>query len=433
MIIVQKYGGTSLSGPEQIKAVAQRIVREKKAGRDVVVVVSAMGEDTDKLLSLARSVSSSPEKRELDMLLTSGERKSMALLAMAIHDLGFESTSFTGSQVGIITDARHTRAKVLEVKGKRLQEALKKGEIVIVAGFQGVSPEKEVTTLGRGGSDITAVVLAAYLKAKRCEIFTDVDGVYSADPKIAPNAMRLSEISYEEMMELSRNGFKVIHSEAVEIAALNRIELQVSPSLSGSERSESENIESQGTLIRESKRLRAKGAKKHRLRKSSPGELTDLSGLIRGIASDDELTLLTLSHVPRNVRGFSQIVSTLADEGMHVRFFYHGAGNEKTVDLSFLIASEDLTESVKILERVSKRLKAKGMRVREDVASLSIVGSGIGNSSFLLSRIFDSLASLGIHIETVSTSETKVTCIVPKRNVKKAVKSLVKEFGLEEK
>ena len=407
MIIVQKYGGTSLANPERIKAVARRVVREKRSGKDVVVVVSAMGEDTDKLLYLASQVSSSPERRELDMLLTAGERISMALLAMAIHDLGYEAVSFTGSQVGIITDTRHTRAKILEVRGDRIRSALRKGEIVIVAGFQGVSPEKEVTTLGRGGSDITAVALSARLKAKRCEIFTDVDGVYTADPRIAPKARRLREIPYEEMMELSRNGFKVLHPEAVEIAAKNRIELWVRHSLK----------ERKGTLIRESTRPLA----------SRP---RDLKYLVRGIASDESIALLTLSQVPRNVHGLSQIVTILAEEGLPVKFFYHSAGDKKTVDLSFLVSEEDTKESLHILEKASKRLKAKGVRVRQDVGSISIVGGGVGSSSLLLSRIFDHLASLGIHMETVSTSETKVTCIIPKKFLRKAVNALVKEFGL---
>ena len=417
MIIVQKFGGTSLANPERIKAVARKVVKEKKSGKDVVVVVSAMGKETDRLLSFAEAISPNAPKRELDMLLTAGERISMALLAMAIHDLGYKAVSFTGSQVGIITDTRHTRAKILEVKGDRLREALKRGKIAIVAGFQGVSPEKEVTTLGRGGSDITAVALASYLRAKRCEIFTDVDGVYTADPKIAPKARKLSEISYAEMMELSRNGFKILHPEAVELASLNKIELQIRPSLKNSE----------GTRIREFKG-QSKMGKIQRLKDSSA-----LGGLVRGIASDEEIALLTLTYVPRNVQGFSQIVTTLADEGMPVKFFYHGAGNEKTVDLSFLISSLDLKESLKVLKSVSKRLRAKGVRVREDVGSLSIVGTGVGSSSLLLSKLFDRLASQGIHIETVSTSETKVTCIIPKRMVKKAVKALVKEFELEKK
>ncbi|MCH7761930.1 aspartate kinase, partial [candidate division TA06 bacterium] len=255
MLIVQKFGGTSLANPERIKAVARRVVREKKSGKDVVVVVSAMGEETDRLLSLAEAICPNAPKREMDMLLTAGERISMSLLAMAIHDLGYKAVSFTGSQVGIITDTRHTRAKILEVKGDRLREALKRGKIAIVAGFQGVSSEKEVTTLGRGGSDITAVALASYLGAKRCEIFTDVDGVYTADPKIAPKARRLSEISYAEMMELSRNGFKILHPDAVELASLNKIELQIRPSLNNSE----------GTRIRESKG-QSEMRKTHRLK-----------------------------------------------------------------------------------------------------------------------------------------------------------------------
>lgn len=398
-LVVQKYGGSSLSTPGKIKAVAKGILKRKADGDAVVVVVSAMGKDTDRLYNLARRVSKSPPIRELDMLLTAGERISMALLAMAVEDLGGEAISFTGSQVGIITDSRHTDAKILEIKGDRIIEGLRQNRVVIVAGFQGVSREKEVTTLGRGGSDTTAVAIAASLGADQCEILTDVAGVFATDPAIVEEAKLLREISYEEMIELSSLGTGVLHPRAVEIAAKANVKLVV-----GSSRSRG-----YGTVIQEGKAME--------------------KPLVRAVSSDLHIGLLTMIDVPRSPGSLSQIVTTLTERGVRLKFFFHGAGREKC-DLSFIVVDEDLKKSDEILSAISRRLGAKGLTRRDDVSSISIVGPGVGSSSDILSRFFDSLEKEGAHIEAVSTSELKVTCVIGQEVTERAVNSVARTFKL---
>jgi aspartate kinase len=398
-LIVQKYGGTSLGSPSKIRAVARRIVDRKKRGDSVVVVVSAMGDDTDRLLSLARQVSKSPPTREMDMLLTAGERISMALMAMAVNDLGYGAVSFTGSQVGIITDSRHTNAKILEIRGDRIVEGLRQDKVVIVAGFQGVSREKEVTTLGRGGSDTTAVALAASLGADLCEICTDVDGVYAADPSVVPGARLLGEISYDEMIELASLGAGVLHPRAVEIAAKMNLKLVVSSS----------RAREGGTIVQEGRKME--------------------KALVRAVTSDANIGLLTMIDVPRSPGSLSQIVTTLTDKGVHLKFFFHGAGRERC-DLSFIVAHEDLKRTDEILSAISRRLGAKGLTRRDDVASISIVGPGVGSSSDTLCTLFDCLEKERAHIEAVSTSELKVTCVIGKERVNGAVGRVAKTFGL---
>lgn len=398
-LIVQKYGGTSLASPAEIRNVARRIVNRRKKGDSVVVVVSAMGKDTDRLYGLAKKVSKSPPMRELDMLLTAGERISMALLAMAVYDLGFEAISFTGSQVGIITDSRHTDAKILEIKGDRIVEGLRQNKVVIVAGFQGVSREKEVTTLGRGGSDTTAVAIAASLGADFCEIFTDVEGVFAADPAVVADAKLLKELSYDEMIELTSLGASVLHSRAVEIAAKANLKLVV----------RSSRTKNLGTTIREGKEMER--------------------ALVKAVASDAHIGLLTMMDVPRSAGNLSQIVTTLTDKGVHLKFFFHGAGREKC-DLSFIVAEEDMRTCDEILSALSRRLGAKGLTRRDDVASISVVGPGVGSSSATLAKMFDCLEKEGAHVEAVSTSELKVTCVVGQDVINKAVNGMAGAFKL---
>ncbi|MFQ5905302.1 MAG: aspartate kinase [bacterium] len=400
-LVVQKYGGTSLATPARIRAVARRIVDRKNKGNSTVVVVSAMGGDTDRLCSLARKVSHSPPIRELDMLLTAGERISMALLAMAVQDLGSEAISFTGSQVGIITDSRHTDAKILEIKGDRIVEGLRQDKVVIVAGFQGVSREKEVTTLGRGGSDTTAVAIAVSLGADQCEIFTDVDGIFAADPAVVANPKLLREISYDEMIELSSLGAGVLHPRAVEIAAKADLRLVV-----GSSRSKD-----YGTVVQEGEKME--------------------KPFVRAVSSDVHIGLLTMMDVPRSPGSLSQMVTTLTDKGVHLKFFFHGAGREKC-DLSFIVADEDLKKCDEILSAISRRLGAKGLARRDDVASISIVGPGVGSSSQTLCKFFDCLEKEGAHIEAVSTSEIKVTCVVGQEVVDRGVNGVARAFKLVE-
>jgi aspartate kinase len=398
-LIVQKYGGTSLSTPNKIRRVAKGILKRKTGGDAMVVVVSAMGNETDRLCGMAKRVSRSPPIRELDMLLTAGERISMALLAMAVQDLGGEAISFTGSQVGIITDSRHTNAKILEIRGDRIVEGLRQDKVVIVAGFQGVSREKEVTTLGRGGSDTTAVAIAASLGAEQCEILTDVDGVFAADPGVVARAKLIKQISYEEMIELASLGAGVVHPRAVEIAARAQLRLLVGSSSS----------RDHGTVIEEGIAME--------------------KALVRAVTSDVHIGLLTMMDVPRSPGSLSQIVTTLTDRGVGLKFFFHGAGREKC-DLSFIVVDADLKKSDEILSAISRRLGAKGLARRDDVASISVVGPGVGCSSEILRTLFDSLEKEGAHIEAVSTSELKVTCVIGQEVTKRAVNAAAKAFRL---
>jgi len=398
-IFVQKYGGSSLATPELIKAVAQRIVERKRRGDKLVIVVSAMGDTTDELISLAQRITSNPPKRELDMLLTVGERISASLLSMAINSLGEEAISFTGSQTGIITDERHTEARILEVRPERVKEELARGKIVIVAGFQGVSTEREITTLGRGGSDTTAVALALALGTKDCEIYTDVDGVFTADPRIVPEAHKLDEILYEEMLELSSMGAGVLHPRSVEMAAKNDIVLHVCSSFN----------QKKGTIVKRG---------------------TVEKPVLRGITFDKQIAMLALKDVPRSPESLSQIVTQMAEEGIHVKLFCHGAAREETVDLIFIVEETDFEGALKILRKASRNLGAKRLLTGMDVGSVSIVGLGIGRDTEILAKMFKILAGLRLHIQAVSTSESKITCVIKKKAVEEAVRTLHREFGL---
>lgn len=402
-IVVQKYGGSSLATPKSVLSAARRVSRERENGNGVVVVVSAMGDTTADLLSLARKVVKHPPERELDMLLSAGERISMALLSMAIQSLGWEAISFTGSQVGILTDGEHTRAKILEIKGDRLKEELSRGKVVIVAGFQGVSKEKEVTTLGRGGSDTTAVALAAALGVRKCDIFTDVEGVYSADPRVVPGAKKLERISYDEMLELSSLGAEVLHPRAVEIAYRKGIVLEVRSSFS----------ERGGTLVEE-------------LRGMEEVE-------VRAVTYDKQISLLSILSVPRKPGSLSQIVTTLAEGGVGVKFFSHGVGRGEEVDLTVIVAEKNYEKTLGILKDLCSKLGAKEVFSRRDVGSVSLIGAGVGGSPETFAKLFNILASSGIHVEAVSTSEMMVSCVMGEGEVERAVSQLTRQFGLEEK
>ncbi|KPK69451.1 hypothetical protein AMJ82_05490 [candidate division TA06 bacterium SM23_40] len=398
-VIVQKYGGTSLATPARIRSVAKRIVAARRAGCGIVVVVSAMGDTTEQLLGLARSVISQPPRRELDMLLTAGERVTMSLLSMAIQDLGSEAISFTGSQSGIITDTSHTNAHILEIRADRIRRELAKKRVVIVAGFQGVSVEREVTTLGRGGSDITAVALAISLGARECEIYTDVDGILTADPRVVPGARLLPEITYDEMLELAGLGARVLQSRSVELAARHHLTLRVRPSIG----------EGTGTVIRDETLERPE---------------------VRGVTHDEAIALLSLRRVPRSPRSLSQVVTSLANAGVAVRFFFHGAGAEKTTDLSFVVNESDLATARRVLASEARRIGAREVRASKGVGLVSVIGVGITRSPDMLARIFTALSRSRIHIGSVSTSETRVSCIIPQSAVGRAARALAREFDL---
>ena len=369
MLVVQKFGGTSVATPERIKLVAARVVDEKKAGKDVIVVVSAMGDTTDQLLTLARTITQNPPKRELDMLLTAGERISMALLSMAISDLGYEAISFTGSQSGIVTDTSHTRAKILDVRAYRVKEELDKGRIVIVAGFQGVSEAKEVTTLGRGGSDTTCVALAAAFSAGECHIFTDVDGVHTADPRIVPWARKIDRISYDEMLELAFCGAGVLHWRSVDVARRFGVRVHVRSSFR----------KEMGTVV------------------IAKDEIEGVE--IRGIAHDAGVMEVRFSGKDHPARAACTILDALDRENIEVRFLYLSSGRGARGALSVLVSLDDKDLARRAIMAV---LPAGEVAFDEDIATISIVGQGISSMKGVARRALTSLAAMGIAPEDSS-------------------------------
>jgi len=401
-LLVQKYGGTSVGTPDRIQKVADRIVRSRRAGTDLVIVVSAMGDTTDDLIDLAHKVSERSHPREMDMLLTAGERISMALVAMAVRDRGQEAVSFTGSQSGIVTDASHTRAKILEVKADRIREELKRGRVVIVAGFQGVSREREVTTLGRGGSDTTAVALAAALGAQECEIYTDVEGVYTADPRLVPEARKLPELSYDEMLELASLGAKVLNNRSVEIARRFQVPVHVRSSFHETEGS--------------------------RIRKGDSMEQV----VIRGIAHDPDVAKIALLGVPDRPGVASEIFREVGGQGVNVRMIVQAGGSSGKNDVTFAVGSHDVRQVLPIVESVRERLGARAFVYDPDVAILSVVGEGLATSPGTAGEVFAALAQAGVNIEIISTSSITITCIVRKADLENAVRSLHAALHLEQ-
>ena len=401
-LLVQKYGGTSVGSPERIRAVADRIVRTRKSGTDLVVVVSAMGDTTDELLDLAQKVSSEEHPREMDMLLTAGERISMALLSMAVNDRGQEAVSFTGSQSGILTDTSHTRAKIVEIRGDRIREELAKGRVVIVAGFQGVSKEREVTTLGRGGSDTTAVALSAALGAEECEIYTDVDGVYTADPRVVSQARKLHALSYDEMLELASLGAKVLHNRSVEIARRFGVPVHVRSSFNGNE----------GTRIR-------KGASMEEV-------------VIRGIAHDADVAKVALLGVPDRPGVAAEIFRAVGGQGANVRMIVQASAEGGKNDVTFAVGSHDVKVVLPIVEAMRSQLGARAFVYDPDVALLSVVGEGLASSPGTAGAVFDALAKAEVNIELISTSSITITCVVRQKDVERAVRSLHAALQLEQ-
>ncbi|MCD6169137.1 MAG: aspartate kinase [Candidatus Latescibacteria bacterium] len=401
-LIVQKYGGTSVATPELIKRAALRIVSLKKKGYDVAVVISAMGDTTDQLLNLATKITDRPSGRELDMLLSSGERIAMALLSMAINSMGFPAISFTGSQSGIVTDTVHTKARIKAVRPYRVQEELKKGKIVVVAGFQGVSPEHEVTTLGRGGSDTTAVALAYALGAEQCEILTDVDGVYTADPRIVPRARKLDAISYDEMLELASSGAKVLHTRSVELAKQYKVLLHVRSSFN----------ENPGTIVREEEK-----------------QMEEI--LVRGIAYDDSEAKVTIREVPDRPGVAARIFGSLAQANINVDMIIQNVSDSGTTDMSFTVPESELLQALGCIEKLRTEMEFKDVVADNEIAKVSIVGLGMRSHSGVAARMFQALAEKGINIEMISTSEIKISCVVRRPEVEEAVKALHKAFELE--
>jgi aspartate kinase len=398
-LIVQKYGGSSVADAKKIKSVAQRILKVKKKGNKVVVVVSAPGDTTDRLLSTAYKITAHPSEREVDMLLATGEQISISLLTMALHSLGCPAISFTGPQVRILTDMAHTRARIISIDTKRIKDELKKGKVVVVAGFQGISQEEDITTLGRGGSDITAVALAARLKARSCEIYTDVEGIYTADPGMVPSAKRLKKISYDEMLELSSLGAKVMQLRSVELAKRYNVRLHI--------RSSSSNKE--GTMI---------------LKKGLEAPE------VCGVTYDKDQAKITIQNVPDRPGIASAIFSEIAKENINVDMIIQSASLKGLTDVSFTIPGADLKKALPTIKEVAKRIKAKGVAASKGVAKVSIVGVGMRSHPGVAARMFSCLAKERINIEMISTSEIKISCVINEKDVQKAVKSLHREFGL---
>jgi aspartate kinase len=400
-LIVQKYGGTSVASPERIRRVAGRIVSTAGSNGGVCVVVSAMGDTTDDLLALAAEVSPSPHPRERDMLLTAGERISMALLSMAINDLGREAVSFTGSQAGIVTDTAHGRARIVAMRSDRVREALAAGRIVIVAGFQGVSTTFDVTTLGRGGSDTTAVALAAALGADVGEIYTDVEGVFTADPRIVPEARKLDRVTYEEMLDLAACGAKVLMLRSVEYARNHGVPLHVRSSFSDAE----------GTRV------------------VSQEESLERA-IISGIAHDTSEAKATILGVPDQPGIAARVFRLLADAGVNVDMIVQNVSAAGHTDISFTLPKEDVPVAERILQDLAGDIEAAGVTCDPDIAKVSLIGAGMKSHPGVAADMFDALAEAGVNIEIISTSSIRVSCVVRAADVERAVRAVHDRFGL---
>jgi aspartate kinase len=401
-LIVQKYGGTSVADAERIKDVARRVAARRAQGDQLVVVVSAMGDTTDRLLELARQVSDQPEARELDVLLSTGETVSMTLLAMALHALHVDAVSLSGAQAGLRTDTVYGRARILAIDPGRVRRELDRGRVVIVAGFQGITDELDVTTLGRGGSDTTAVALAAALRAKQCEIYTDVDGVYTTDPRVEPAARKLRDISYEEMLELAAVGAKVLHPRAVELGAVYDIPIIVASSFA----------DAPGTLIH-------------------GGVEMEQFNKVRGIAHDLDVAKVTVRGVPDRPGIAASIFEPLAEHYISVDTIVQNASEENLTDLTFTVASADLPKAAPIVERVAKEIGAREVVADDGWGKVSIVGTGMQSAPGYAARMFRTLSDEGINIEMISTGEIRITCIVRREDAERAVRALHRAFELE--
>jgi aspartate kinase len=409
-LVVQKFGGSSLADADRIRRVARRIARERVQGAELVAVVSAMGDTTDELLALAEAITDEPDSRELDVLLATGEHQSATLVSMALHAIGVPAISLTGAQAGITTDGRHGKARIAGVEPRRIRAELDAGKVVIVAGFQGASQAAsqdgvmatETTTLGRGGSDTTAVALAARLGADRCQIFTDVRGIYTADPRFVPGARQLSVIGYEEMLELAHQGAQVMQTRAVELGWVNDVVIEVLSSFE----------DAPGTLIAED-------------------PLVEQRNKVRGLAHDRNVAKVTLVEVPDRPGVARSVFEPLAEAGIIVDTIVQNVGHGGATDLSFTLARADLARAKRILEPIARDLGFREMTTDAAIAKVSIVGAGIQNAPGYAARMFGALADAGINIEMISTSEIRITCLIAEDQLEAAVRALHAAFELE--
>ena len=405
-VLVQKYGGTSVGDAEKIRHVAGRIAAARRAGNSIAVVVSAMGDTTDRLIELAESISAAPDPRELDVLLSTGELVSCTLVTMALREIGEEAVSMSGAQAGIRTDTAHGSASIVEFDAERVQQALDAGRIVIVAGFQGVTHEMDVTTLGRGGSDTTAVALAAALGAERCEVYTDVDGIYTADPRIVPDARKLSEIGYEEMLELASYGAKM-HPRSIELAAWYNTPVLVASSAR----------DVPGTLIHEV---------------APEGEGMEVANKVRGVTYERGVARITLRAVPDRPGIAAAVFEPLAESNISVDTIVQNASAERLTDLSFTVDRTDLRAALDVTEGVAGTIGAGECVSHDNLGQVSIVGTGMQNAPGVAAVMFSALAEAGVNIEMITTSQIRITCVVDEAQVNDAVRTLHDAFELGE-
>ena len=400
-LIVQKYGGTSVGNPERIRKVAQRVIETQRLGNNVVVVVSAMSGVTDGLIKLAKEVSSAPSEREMDVLLATGEQTTIALTAMAINALGHKAVSLTGAQAGIVTSEVHTRAKISTISPERVNEALEAGNIVVIAGFQGESVDGSITTLGRGGSDLTAIAIAAAVKADLCQIFTDVDGVYTCDPRVVPSACKLPEISYDEMLEMASSGAKVMQSRSVEFAKKFSVTFEVRSSFNNNP----------GTIVKEE---------------------TDSmeSVVVRGVSIEKNQAKVTITHVPDRPGAAAAIFRALADANVIIDMIVQNVSAEESTDISFTLSKDELGKVESALEPIVNAVSATGFKAQDGIAKLSIVGIGMRSHSGVAAKLFEALSLGGINIQMISTSEIKTAVIIAEDRIVEAANLVHEAFRL---
>ncbi|HET6771052.1 MAG TPA: aspartate kinase [Actinomycetota bacterium] len=402
-VVVQKYGGSSVADIALIGRVAERVIGAKRAGLDVVVVVSAMGETTDQLMAQAHELTPMPNPRELDLLLTAGERIAMSLLAIAINAQGYRAASYTGSQAGIITDTRHGKAEIIDIRPGRIRESLERGDVVIVAGFQGVSTAFDVTTLGRGGSDTTAAALAAALGADFCEIYTDVPGVFTADPRIVRGTRKLHAVSYEEMLEMAATGARVLELRSVEYARNSKIRLHVRSAFSDQD----------GTWIAE---------EDERMERA----------IIAGVTHDESDAKITVRNVPDRPGVVAAIFQAVAAEGVNVDMIVQNVSKDGRTDVSFTVPKADLLHACSVIERVGTEVKAEGFSTDDEIAKVSLVGAGMRSQPGVAADVFSALADEGINVEMITTSPIRISCVVRASDVARAAQVLHDRFSLGE-
>lgn len=402
-LVVAKFGGTSVGTPDRIRAVARRLIARKLAGDDVVAVVSAMGHVTDELVTLARDITADPPDREMDMLLSTGEQVSISLLAMAIIAEGYEAVSFTGAQVGIMTDLVHTKAKITEVRADRVKEALADGKVVIVAGFQGITPDGTITTLGRGGSDTTAVAVAAGVGADVCEIYTDVDGVFTADPRVVPNARKIDTLSYEEMLEMAASGAGVLQMRSVEFARNHGVVIHCRSSFN----------ETPGTIVKEA-------------------DDTMEQAIISGVTHDTSEAKITIRDVPDMPGVAATVFTRMAADNVNIDMIIQNVSEEGTTDISFTVPKDDLVRAKRAAEDVVAELGARVLAVDESIAKVSLVGAGMRTHPGVAASMFSALADAGVNLFMISTSPIRISCVISADKVEDAVRALHDTFKLGE-